>query len=336
MGRAGRGGGGGSSRSSGSRSSSRSSGSRRMSGYSHRAGRSSSSSSHSSFRSSSSRSSHTHYSSGHSNLYYGSNPYSNYPIRESRTGCRSGCLTPFLIMLVIMFIMQAFGSIKLDSLNVDYVQREKLETGQSYDRNVVLLDEIDWIEEPSRLGNRLIDFFNKTGVQPYFIMLDYNEALQTDTQKEEYAVELYDKYISREDALLFVYFGEWDLENDVGLMSYVLGKQVNSVFDDLAIDTWYAQINKYWYQDIDTTDLFIRAYNDTADKIMAPKPDYTGVLRTAIIGIVVVSGLAITLVIIINVNRRHKEKAKETERILNTPMESLANKEAEDIMNKYK
>ena len=332
MARAGRGGGGGSR--GGSFGGSRSSGSFRSS--SSRAG---------GYHSSSSRSGTGHYSGSrggnvyhhttiyndHDDGYYRPN-WGNAPVMRprGRLSFLTDIITTALILLVVLIVILA-GKNKEAA---QFVPREKLDTGNAYDRNVVIKDELDWIESTTTLGTKMNDFYKKTGVQPYFILLDYDEAYNTDDEKEAYADTLYDKYIEREDALLYVYFGEYN-PDDVGLTCYVLGKQTDSVFDSLALEIWYDSIMKYWYDDISTVDVYTKAYNECARRIMDKPADYSGAL-TALI--VVAGGIVIALIVLKIVKKkaeRAKEEAAETERILNTPLEKYGDKSMEDLMDKY-
>lgn len=336
MARAGRGGGGGSR--GGSFGGSRSSGSFRSSSSSSRAGRGS-------YHSSSSRSGSSSYGgsrggnvyhnttiySGGRDHYHGGDYHSTPVMRpRGRLSFLTDIITTALILLVVLIVILA-GKNKEAA---EFVPREKLDTGNAYDRNVVIKDELDWIESTTTLGTKMNDFYKKTGVQPYFILLDYNEAYDSDDEKEAYADTLYDKYIEREDALLYVYFAEYN-PDDVGLTCYVLGKQANSVFDSLALEIWYDSIMKYWYDDISTVDVYTKAYNECARRIMDKPADYSGVLTTLI---VVAGGIVIAIIVLKIVKKkaeRAKEEAAETERILNTPLEKYGDKSMDDLIDKY-
>lgn len=336
----GRAGGGGGSRSGGSRSSSRSGGSFRSSGGSRAGG----GSYHS--RRSSSSSGRGYYSGGHSSYnsynHYGNNyhSYSNSGRvygRSTTGGMSFGDIIAIIFVIIIaMFII--FSITVPASGTQSTIERTRVESGLAYDTNVVIKDETGWIENQGQVGRELRKFWDLTGVQPYIIMLDYDETLTTDADKEDNSFELYDEYINREDAILFVYYGERDLENDVGLMCYVLGKQAASVFDGEAIDIWYNNIDYYWYGDGTMTDVYIKAYNKTADTIMsAPTNNYDVIIVCSIAGAIIVI-FYITYKIITAKMKREKEKAKETEDILkaaaNTTAQSMTDND--DLLNKYK
>ena len=124
-----------------------------------------------------------------------------------------------------------------------------------------------------------------------------------------------------------MYFAEPDTDNDVGYMAYVNGKQVSSVMDSEAIEIFWAYVDKYWYSDMSTDDMFTTIFTKTADRIMTKSTTAADVGNNAVkvIGIIVVMVL----------RRKHKaEEAKETEKILNTPLNG--DSEADDLLKKYK
>lgn len=224
--------------------------------------------------------------------------------------------------------------------NNSTIERTRVESGLAYDTDVVITDETGWIENKDRVGRELREFWDKTGVQPYIMMLTYNDDLKTDSEKEAYTEVLYEEYIDREDAILFVYYGERDLEGEVGLMCYTLGKQAASVFDGEAIDIWFNNIDYYWYGDGTMTDVYIKAYNRTAETIMSAPTNFWDFGKTLIISLVVIIGVFIGYKALKSKFKRDKEKAKETEQILSASMSTLSEKtsSADDdgLLDKYK
>ena len=171
-------------------------------------------------------------------------------------------------------------------------------------------------------------------MQPYIVLNAYDSTLLTDTAKEEYAKKWYDEHIKNESTFLYMYFAEPDTDNDVGYMAYVNGKQVSSVMDSEAIEIFWAYVDKYWYSDMSTDDMFTTIFTKTADHIMTKSTTAADVGNNAVkvIGVIVVfAGIIVVMVI----RRKHKaEEAKETEKILNTPLNG--DSEADDLLKKYK
>ena len=318
MGRAGAGGGGGGHSGGGHRVSSGSSGRRAGGGGSSYSGRSS-------------------YGGGG---FYGGGFYPRPPRRSTVIVSHGGSFNAIisLIIFVVVFIA-AFGgfpssnSSSTKSVPKSTQNRERLESGVGYDNNCII-DNIGWFDNVTKTEKSIKKFYDKTGVQPYIVLNAYDNTLLTDTSKEEYAKKWYDEHIKNESTFLYMYFAEPDTDNDVGYMAYVNGKQVSSVMDSEAIEIFWAYVDKYWYSDMSTDDMFTTIFTKTADRIMTKSTTAADVGNNAVkvIGVIVVfAGIIVVMVI----RRKHKaEEAKETEKILNTPLSG--DSEADDLLKKYK
>lgn len=327
MGRAGAGGGGGG-HSGGGHSSSRSSGGHHVSSDSsgRRAG-----------GGGSSYSSHSSYGGGG---FYGGGFYPRPPRRSSVIVSHGGNFNAVISLIIfVVVLIAAFGgfpssnSSSTKSVPKSTQNRERLESGVGYDNNCIV-DNIGWFDNVTKTEKSIKKFYDKTGVQPYIVLNAYDSTLLTDTAKEEYAKKWYDEHIKNESTFLYMYFAEPDTDNDVGYMAYVNGKQVPSVMDSEAIEIFWAYVDKYWYSDMSTDDMFTTIFTKTADRIMTKSTTAADVGNNAVkvIGVIVVfAGIIVVMVL----RRKHKaEEAKETEKILNTPLNG--DSEADDLLKKYK
>lgn len=327
MGRAGAGGGGGG-HSGGGHSSSRSSGGHHVSSDSsgRRAG-----------GGGSSYSSHSSYGGGG---FYGGGFYPRPPRRSSVIVSHGGNFNAVISLIIfVVVLIAAFGgfpssnSSSTKSVPKSTQNRERLESGVGYDNNCIV-DNIGWFDNVTKTEKSIKKFYDKTGVQPYIVLNAYDSTLLTDTAKEEYAKKWYDEHIKNESTFLYMYFAEPDTDNDVGYMAYVNGKQVPSVMDSEDIEIFWAYVDKYWYSDMSTDDMFTTIFTKTADRIMTKSTTAADVGNNAIkvIGVIIVfAGIIVVMVL----RRKHKaEEAKETEKILNTPLNG--DSEADDLLKKYK
>lgn len=327
MGRAGAGGGGGG-HSCGGHSSSRSSGGHHVSSGSsgRRAG-----------GGGSSYSSRSSYGGGG---FYDGGFYPRPPRRSTVIVSHGGNFNAVISLIIfVVVLIAAFGgfpssnSSSTKSVPKSTQNRERLESGVGYDNNCIV-DNIGWFDNVTKAEKSIKKFYDKTGVQPYIVLNAYDSTLLTDTAKEEYAKKWYDEHIKNESTFLYMYFAEPDTDNDVGYMAYVNGKQVSSVMDSEAIEIFWAYVDKYWYSDMSTDDMFTTIFTKTADRIMTKSTTAADVGNNAVkvIGVIVVfAGIIVVMVI----RRKHKaEEAKETEKILNTPLNG--DSEADDLLKKYK
>ena len=327
MGRAGAGGGGGG-HSGGGHSSSRSSGGHHVSSGS--SGR----------RAGGEGSSYSGRSSYGGGGFYGGGFYPRPPRRSTVIVSNGGGFN-FIVVLIIFIVIfySVFGGfLSPDSSSTKSVpkstqNRERLESGVGYDNNCIV-DNIGWFDNVTKTEKSIKKFYDKTGVQPYIVLNAYDSTLLTDTAKEEYAKKWYDEHIKNESTFLYMYFAEPDTDNDVGYMAYVNGKQVSSVMDSEAIEIFWAYVDKYWYSDMSTDDMFTTIFTKTADRIMTKSTTAADVGNNAVkvIGVIVVfAGIIVVMVL----RRKHKaEEAKETEKILDTPLNG--DSEADDLLKKYK
>ena len=327
MGRAGAGGGGGG-HSGGGHSSSRSSGGHHVSSGS--SGR----------RAGGGGSSYSGRSSYGGGGFYGGGFYPRPPRRSTVIVSHGGSFNAVISLIIfVVFLIAAFGgfpssnSSSTKSVPKSTQNRERLESGVGYDNNCIV-DNIGWFDNVTKTEKSIKKFYDKTGVQPYIVLNAYDSTLLTDTAKEEYAKKWYDEHIKNESTFLYMYFAEPDTDNDVGYMAYVNGKQVSSVMDSEAIEIFWAYVDKYWYSDMSTDDMFTTIFTKTADHIMTKSTTAADVGNNAVkvIGVIVVfAGIIVVMVI----RRKHKaEEAKETEKILNTPLNG--DSEADDLLKKYK
>lgn len=332
MGRAGAGAGGGGGHSGGGHSSGRSSGGHRVSSGSsgRRAG-----------SGGGSRGSYSGFGGpSHGGGFYGGGFYPRPPIRNTVFIGHGGVVNTIIsIIIFIVVLVTAFGgfpsskSSSTKNIPKSTQNRERLESGVGYDNNCIV-DNIGWFDNVTKTEKSIKKFYDKTGVQPYIVLNAYDSTLLTDTAKEEYAKKWYDEHLKNESTFLYMYFAEPDTDNDVGYMAYVNGKQVSSVMDSEAIEIFWAYVDKYWYSDMSTDDMFTTIFTKTADRIMTKSTTVADIGNNAVkvIGVIVVFA---SIIVVMVIRRKHKaEEAKETEKILNTPLNG--DSEADDLLKKYK
>ncbi len=258
-------------------------------------------------------------------IFVGGGGYGRPPRRRAATlGSVLVILVILIVIFAIIFPLMYSGDSRSD---VSTIERTRLEDPAPY-INDCIVDELGWFDNVARTETELREFYDETGVQPYIVLNAYDPALTTDSQKEAWAQDYYEQNIDNETTMLYVYFAERDTDNDVGYMCYVLGKQATSVMDSEAIDIFWGQIDRYWYSDMSTDDVFTEAFNNTASIIMKT---YTSGWDVAKIALIVIGAIIVILGIIkiLRVRRQHEaEKAAETERILKASMEDLVDEAA--------
>jgi hypothetical protein len=256
----------------------------------------------------------------------------HFGYRRTYGSCGGGCLSSIVAFFIfVVFIIVAAGSCSSSNYNDSYlsdkapvstISREKLTASGSFDSNCIV-DELDWFENTKSSGKALKTFYDKTGVQPYVVLLSYDSSLTSDDAKEEYANDYYYKNIDNEDSFLFVYFAEQDQDNEVGYMCYVCGNNARTVMDSEAVDIFWDYIDSYWYSDMSTDELFETVFTKTANSIMGTaSSDSSSRLGKTFRNILIIAIVIIAAVIIAKrINKKSDTKdadaAKDNPNILN-------------------
>jgi hypothetical protein len=209
------------------------------------------------------------------------------------------------------------------------IERTKLDSGNAY-INDCIVDELGWFDSVSNTESKLKEFWQETGVQPYIILKAYDPSLTTNAQKDQGAVDYYDSHFDTENIFLYVYFAEEDEEGQVGYMAYANGYQTSSVMDSEAVEIFWNNIDKYWYSNASTDEVFINAFCDTGETIMKVSTTGKDILKWIIIAIVVIAAGLIIIRLVKMKNQRAKEKAEEDQKILNTPIHDMAKSDLEE------
>lgn len=116
----------------------------------------------------------------------------------------------------------------------------------------------------------------------------------------------------------------------MGYMAYANGYQTSSVMDSEAVEIFWNNIDKYWYTDLSTDDVFINAFNDTADTIMHVSTTGKDIVKWVLIVIAIILIGIFIICLIKQKHQRAREKAEEDQRILNTPIDDIAKDNLED------
>ncbi|KFI69276.1 hypothetical protein [Bifidobacterium magnum] len=253
----------------------------------------------------------------------------NQPRKQSHAAAIFGVIVVVILLVIFWAAMTPSSSgAGANGIPASTVNREKIDTGLAFNNDCVQ-DQLGWISNVSQTERQLQTFYNKTGVQPYVVLKSYDPSLKTDSQKEQYSQQWYEDHIHNEGTFLFMYFAEQNAESDVGYMTYVAGKQTTSVMDSQAVDIFWAYMDQYWYSNMSTGGVIVKTFDSTADRIMERTTTTQDVLKYVAIAVGIIAVGIVIVVLIRQKYKRDKQKAEETERILNTPLpvdDSLLNK----------
>ncbi len=252
-------------------------------------------------------------------------------------GCGCGFIILMLIVLMLVLIIGAFiASAITGSTEVtkSTVARQPLPAG-SVNETKYYTDELGWINNQTKMEDGLKYFYQKTGVQPYVVIIDnVNGSYHpTESELDSYARALYDELFTDEAHLLFVFY-EY---NDFYMDRYVVGTQAKTVIDTEAADIFLDYIDRNYYDsNLTDEDFFSNSFRDAANRIMTiTKSPWISAMTT----IAIVFGVVV-LAILLFIWWRHAKnqknlEAKRTAEMLNTPLEKFDDVEIEDLAKKY-
>ena len=245
----------------------------------------------------------------------------------------SGLFAIIAIIIVVVLIIAVAGAFSSGGgIPSSTENREKLTGVNTYNSDCVV-DSLGWLNNASKAGKDLKTFYDLTGVQPYIVFLEYDSSLNSDKKKDAFAEEWYEDNIDDENTFVFMYFGtDHEGEGEPGYMNYVMGNRVDSVMDSEAIEIFWAYIDKNWYDDsLTENQVIVNSFTDTAERIMTKTKTGADVLIWLIIAVIIIGGLLLVLRIRKQKRQHEAEKAKETEQILSTPLETSR----DELLDKY-
>lgn len=262
---------------------------------------------------------------------------SNYGGGGGPVGCGCGFIIILLIVLILVLIIGAYIASTIGGfteITKSTVARQPLPAG-SVNETEYYTDELGWINNQTKMEEGLKYFYQKTGVQPYVVIIDKVNGSHNPNESEldSYANALYDQLFADEAHLLFVFY-EYD---EFYMDRYVAGTQAKTVIDAEAADILLDYIDRNYY-DSNLTDeeFFSNSFRDAADRIMTvTRSPWIAAMTT--IGIVFA---VVILAILLFVWWRHAKnqknlEAKRTAEMLNTPLEKFDDVEIEDLAKKY-
>lgn len=274
-----------------------------------------------------SRGSSGHSYGGGSRNYYGptyvNHSYNGGVYRSSGSslmGLISGIVTLIIIGVILFSLAPSAGTngITRSTIERQPLDKQYVQTGDGQ----FFRDDIGWIGSPNRLNKDLRYFYEKTGVWPYLVITEtvYGSYSPSGEDVMNYAEEIYRDRYTDEGHMVFVFQSQDN--SDYYMMGCYTGAQANLVIDTYeATEILYDYLDSYWWTDKDEEAFFGDAFADAADRIMKVTPNYAYRV-VVVIGIVAV--LLILLAITNKIIKRKKEKAAETERLLNTPLEHIS------------
>lgn len=213
---------------------------------------------------------------------YGRSYRRPYRRRSGCGGCGGGCLTPFILIIFVLFIFNFAWravpgtnnqtAVETVQINSSSIEREPIASGL-VNETPYYVDELDWIRDQSTAEDGLKYFYQETNIQPVVYITDNIDGDPNPSPEEidAFANRMYDELFTDEAHLLLVHFENYDFYDYEFSYHTVYGAQAKVLMDTEAEDILFDYLDYYYLQDTDEVSeeqLFSGAFRDTADRIM--------------------------------------------------------------------
>jgi len=229
----------------------------------------------------------------------------------------------FAIALLIMVVgsLGGGGLSGGQQITRSTVQREPIPRGQAVDVGYYT-DELNWIGNASQLTAGLRNFYDRTGVKPYLYIVGTIDGTRnpSNAQMQAFAEAKYDELFRDEAHMLLVF-----QDDGTRYRAWVIrGQLTMTVMDQEALDILQSYLSRYYTSDLSDEAYFSRSFDEASKRIMS-------VTRSPWITVWIVMGIAALLFIGFawwsKAKHQKNLEAEQTERILNTPLETFGDKE---------
>ena len=218
-------------------------------------------------------------------------------------------------LLVAIFQSVSQASSKVTASTIERVALPKTETVEP----AYYTDDMDWIGNVTTLQKGMKNFYTATGVQPHLYITDNIDGIYNPTAEEleTWMNATYNRLFTDEGHLLLLFL-EY---NDEYSTWYMAGRQAKTVIDQEAADILLDCVDRYYFSDMSDEEMFSKAFDDAGERIMTvPRSPWPRVF--------ILAGVVAILIIAVQFWKKKKAQdnleAEQTERILNTPLESLS------------
>ena len=235
-----------------------------------------------------------------------------------------GCIHIVLILIILFSIIALYFNIVAFSQS-NSEERTKLNANVNVTE--YYNDTLGWIDDSATLTEGLKYFYNMTGVQPYLYITDDIGGSFYETA-ESFANNKYDELFT-DEAHLLVIFHE---KNDWYDTYCLAGSAADTVIDADARSILLDTLDEYYYDSsLDDSEYFSKAFKEAADEIMTGSSVGIGIV---IVPLVILVAASVAELAIIKKSKQAK-KDKELKEMLEKPLKTFGNSEAEELAKKY-
>lgn len=218
-----------------------------------------------------------------------------------------------MILIIIAVILKIFTS--TTAITKSTYEREKLPNSYAI-VDKLYQDDADWISRESELTKGLKSFYKNTGVAP-FVYITNGDKGTSENELTKFTQNYYDEHFTDEAHFILAIY---DDGNGGYICGYTCGSDAKTVMDSEAVSILADYLDRYYNSDVSDEEFLGKSFEKTGIRIMSKTP-------SAAIAVIIFVGVTAVLIILYKwwnmAQIRKREKAAETERILNTPLEEI-------------
>ena len=259
---------------------------------------------------------------------------------RSSMGCGSlfACVIVFILLIAIVGYLHGFDSVSDGQITASTVERTRLPASECKTIDNWFEDNMSpaWVFSDRDLIKGLQTFYDKTGVQPYLVLMPDidGDVYPTQTEIENKLKDIYDD-VMPDGGHIVVGFLE-GVPNEYGMGVYA-GAQAEIVMDAEAREILMDYLDYYYTSDLDTEEYFATAFEKTAEKIMKID-EIKSVTRSRTIGtVVLVVGVALIIIVtarmVVRAKKYKAEQAKADAEILKSDLPGVS--DTDPLKDKY-
>ena len=229
-----------------------------------------------------------------------------------------GCSAAIIVIIFILAFVPLFlnnGSVQESSeITVSFTKRTAVTGTDTYSE--WYLDELNFIDHDTDLTDGLKYFYSQTGIQPYVMLLDYNDSIWLDGKwsedaAEKYLAQVYKDTFSDNGHMILAYFAcENDSEDMDGMFYIYYGSAAYSIMDAEAETIFWSYFDmNYNNLDLSIAEFIGQTFEETADNIMHIESSGNNTLIKAAVVFAVIC--AVVLIAGIVIARRASRKDAE-------------------------
>lgn len=224
-----------------------------------------------------------------------------------------------LLFIIGVFLYAVTGG---GSVAKSTVERERLKPYASFDKGAID-DDAGWIHDKKALLRGMESFYKDTGVQPAIsIHTDIDgERYLSDSEIEDFMTDTYDGLIGHERGLLLLFCEYADSD---WYAYYMAGEDAQTVMDSESCDILMDYVaDLYTNSSYSDEEYFGAIFEKTGERIMTVTPTVASKIPMMVGGVIAIALVIGAVAALKAKHKRDAEKAAETERILNSPIDRI-------------